>query len=973
LQGKARSVRTFVNQLLRSAAALALAACLCPAQHYTFSTLAADMDNLNVDCIAQDRAGYLWVGTEAGLYRYDGTRFKKFGAAEGLEGRTIQSVYTGSDGTLLVGTTAGIYFERQDGAFAEIYAPEGANRFSQQLGTVFTADGSGQVIAADRGGAFLLRHTGPDQWKAEALRLEEGPIWSVLRTPGGALWYGCDNDLCRLENGKTTHMGAVLHLPEAAWLHLLLAPDGHLWIRGGSHLGEISIAENRYAAHDLPGQSNAEPYDSLVMDTQGRIAASQGPAFALWEKDHWRMVTERNGLTRFDISALFADREGSLWIGAVGHGLKRWVGQDRWEALTIAEGLSDDVQWATLRDKRGRLWVGTESGLDWLAPGANTAVVWKSAGIETSRGDSLAESPDGTIWLGTAAGSLVRIDGRTLVGREWKTPEVYKMLLDGGHRLWLATAGGLYVVDLNARSLTPQRVEEAGIKHPQGRFRDLSLDPAGRMWAVADEGLFRLEAEGWQRIDLGQSGVLPEMIATDRQGNLWASGNFAGVMRMRIAGGRVGESEHITRPRLLSDQVVSLYVDRRGWLWAGEDAGLTVFDGHSWRSFDQDDGLIWNDQDSNGINEDADGSMWIGTSGGLSHLMKPETGPVIAPQPPAIPQIAFGGTPISDGTSVRWSASPLSVEMATLEFRDAHHIQIRYRLLGLEQDWVDAAEGNARYARLDPGNYKFQAEAVDVSSGAESATKEIDFAITPRWWQSDLLRVALVLLGCVGIVALWRWRVHLLIVQKHQLELAVERRTDDLQREKAELLRTREQMRHFAEHDDLTGLWNHRIIIERLRGEVDRSQREGVPISLILVDLDHFKEVNDTYGHPAGDHALREISAVFLRSVRSYDWVGRYGGEEFLLILPGTNVSSARLRAEHLRVAVQVTHIQSADTNIKITASFGVASGFAADHETLLHEADAALYRAKNNGRNCVVATELKPPPHLAAAWREIQ
>ena len=279
MQGKARSVRTFVNQLLRSAAALALAACLCPAQHYTFSTLAADMDNLNVDCIAQDRAGYLWVGTEAGLYRYDGTRFKKFGAAEGLEGRTIQSVYTGCDGTLLVGTTAGIYFERQDGAFAEIYAPEGANRFSQQLGTVFTADGSGQVIAADRGGAFLLRHTGPDQWKAEALRLEEGPIWSVLRTPGGALWYGCDNDLCRLENGKTTHMGAVLHLPEAAWLHLLLAPDGHLWIRGGSHLGEISIAENRYAAHDLPGQSNAEPYagSHRVVAGTGLCALGEGP------------------------------------------------------------------------------------------------------------------------------------------------------------------------------------------------------------------------------------------------------------------------------------------------------------------------------------------------------------------------------------------------------------------------------------------------------------------------------------------------------------------------------------------------------------------------------------------------------------------------------------------------------------------------------------------------------------------------
>ncbi len=930
------------------------------------------MDNLNVDCIAQDRGGYLWVGTESGLYRYDGNRFKKYSAAEGLDGRTIQSLYTGSDGTLLVGTTAGIYFERQDGEFAEIQAPVGANRFSQQLGTVFTADGPEQVIAADRGGAFLLRHTGADQWTAEALTLEPGPIWSVLRTPDGTLWYGCGNDLCRLENGTTTHMGAVLHLPEAPWLHLLLATDGHLWIRGGSHLGEISIGENQYVAHDLPGQSNAEPYDALVMDTQGRIAASQGSAFALWEKDHWRMVTEHNGLTRFDISALFTDREGSLWIGAVGHGLTRWVGQDRWEALTVAEGLSDDVQWMTLRDKQGRLWVATESGLDWVAPGANTAVAWKSGGIETSRGDSLAESPDGTIWLGTAAGSLVRIDGKMLAGREWKTPEVFKILFDGGHRLWLATIDGLYVVDVDGKDQTPQLVEDAGIKFPRGRFRDLNLDPEGRMWAVANQGLFRLDTGGWVRIDPGQSGVHPELIATDRQGNVWASGDFPGIVRMRIAGGRVVESEHITRPKLISNQVVSLYVDRRGWLWAGEDAGLSVFDGHSWRNFDQDDGLIWNDLDSNSINEDADGSMWIGTSGGLSHLMKPETVPAITPPPPAIPQIAFGGTPITDGMSVGWSANPLAVEMATLEFRDAHHIEIRYRLLGLEQDWVTAADGDARYARLDPGSYKFQAEAVDVSSGAASATKEIDFTIRPRWWQSNLLRAALVLLCCVGIVALWRWRVHLLIAQKRQLEFAVERRTDDLQREKAELLRTREQMRHFAEHDDLTGLWNHRIIIERLRGEVERSRREGVPISLILVDLDHFKEVNDTHGHPAGDHALREISAVFLRSVRSYDWVGRYGGEEFLLILPSTNVASARLRAEHLRIAVQVTAIRSGDVNIKITASFGVASGFAADYESLLHEADAALYRAKNNGRNCVVATDLKPPPHLAAAWREM-
>jgi diguanylate cyclase (GGDEF)-like protein len=168
-------------------------------------------------------------------------------------------------------------------------------------------------------------------------------------------------------------------------------------------------------------------------------------------------------------------------------------------------------------------------------------------------------------------------------------------------------------------------------------------------------------------------------------------------------------------------------------------------------------------------------------------------------------------------------------------------------------------------------------------------------------------------------------------------------------------------MRHFAEHDDLTGLWNHRIIVERLRQEVDRSLREGTPLSVIIVDLDHFKNVNDTYGHPAGDLVLREIGAILQRAVRSYDWVGRYGGEEFLLILPGSSFTGSRVRAEELRIAVQVAYIHDGKQAIPVTASFGVASGFPANYELMIKAADTALYRAKDNGRNCVIATEIGP------------
>ena len=253
-----------------------------------------------------------------------------------------------------------------------------------------------------------------------------------------------------------------------------------------------------------------------------------------------------------------------------------------------------------------------------------------------------------------------------------------------------------------------------------------------------------------------------------------------------------------------------------------------------------------------------------------------------------------------------------------------------------------------------------------VTTGAASAAEEIGLLIAPPWWQSGELLLGLALLAGALVVLAWRWRVHLLVEQKHQPELEVQRRTEELQREKADLLRAQEQMRHFAEHDDLTGLWNHRIIIDRLRGEVDRSLREGGQLSLILVDLDYFKEINDSFGHQSGDLVLKEIGAVFQRSVRSYDWVGRYGGEEFLLILPGSNLDSAYIRAEQMRKAVQAMQILSGDTPMQVTGSLGVASGHPTNYETLLRAADTALYRAKDNGRNCVVAIAMEPTANSA-------
>jgi diguanylate cyclase (GGDEF)-like protein len=190
-----------------------------------------------------------------------------------------------------------------------------------------------------------------------------------------------------------------------------------------------------------------------------------------------------------------------------------------------------------------------------------------------------------------------------------------------------------------------------------------------------------------------------------------------------------------------------------------------------------------------------------------------------------------------------------------------------------------------------------------------------------------------------------------------------QRRRDALEREKVELIRESERMRHQAEHDGLTGLWNHRAIVERLDEEINRAAREGTSLSVILIDIDYFKKINDTFGHVSGDMVLKDVSAIFTRSLRPYDCVGRYGGEEFLVILPSCAIEGALGRAEQLRRAVESAHITDGKTVLQVTASFGVASDFPShcETETVIRAVDAALYRAKSSGRNCVVQAELDP------------
>jgi two-component system, cell cycle response regulator len=204
-----------------------------------------------------------------------------------------------------------------------------------------------------------------------------------------------------------------------------------------------------------------------------------------------------------------------------------------------------------------------------------------------------------------------------------------------------------------------------------------------------------------------------------------------------------------------------------------------------------------------------------------------------------------------------------------------------------------------------------------------------------------------------------------------QVRLRAGTRLVDLQ---AQLLKAREDLREQATRDSLTRLWNRSSILGELGRELARSERDARPLGIVIVDLDHFKQVNDTYGHLAGDAVLREAARRMQGSIRQYDSIGRYGGEEFLILFPGCGDAECYSQADRLRKQLGQTEMSVNDCALRITASFGVTVAMPGERwteEALIRKADEALYVAKKSGRNRVEILTCRSEPAAVNASAE--
>lgn len=194
------------------------------------------------------------------------------------------------------------------------------------------------------------------------------------------------------------------------------------------------------------------------------------------------------------------------------------------------------------------------------------------------------------------------------------------------------------------------------------------------------------------------------------------------------------------------------------------------------------------------------------------------------------------------------------------------------------------------------------------------------------------------------------------VTERKDYERQLEETRRKLQVHQESLLEANARLAALASHDALTGLKNRRAFEERMVEELARIRRTGQPVTLLLLDIDHFKSFNDSFGHPRGDVVLRDVARLLSRAIRDTDVAARYGGEEFAIVLPNTGIDGAYEMGERLRLAIEGA--PWAERSITISVGAATAEHQGANLAELLEQADRALYRSKQGGRNCVTLAD---------------
>lgn len=926
------------------------------------------LPQITVLAITQDANGYLWFGTQSGLARFDGLHFRRIVQSDALGlDSNIQALLADAHGRLWIGTAKGLLV-LENGQLRALshLAPTATARFP----VTALANLDGQILVGGPDGLYT-----PEGNHLRRVRALPGPMTSLL-VDGQRLWVGTPHQVLRIDGDHVQAFPLPGNLP-GAFATTLVHFDGDLW--AGTRSGLLRLHDGHWQV--VPGKSGdaIRAVEALAADHDGnlwlatpqyleRLRAGQAP----------ERIEGRPG--SIAIRSIFEDQDGNLWLGSQTEGVTRlWDGYTR--RLSRQDGLTTPLLWAIAGAPDNSVVVGTSNGVE----------VWRNGHFQRLLDGSHLPHPEAysllpeanQLWVGTRAGVALLRNGSPHAElppalKPLQGTQINGILRDHAGRLWFATLDGVFMLD-GANQLT-RYGEAQGLA--DARVRIVFETRNGRLLLGSAQGLY--EWQNGRILPIGRTSGLSDDVAvsaiTELKDGRWVLGSSSGE-NLRIFDGKQWQTLGSTRG--LPENVPFHLAEITGNLWVAGMQGIyhvplaqldqALLDSHLQLTpelvinsgFNRPGGQ--QDKCCNGSGNNRgllrEGQLWFPTRDGALLVSA-------APRPSApqwklrIEDVRSGGKllqPVHGRLQLPLDARTLKIEFSTPSLQPAHLPQLRYRLLGYDSSWIaleDPSQRTASYANLPPGQYTFEVADFDRDNPLASKV-QVELELPPHLHETLAFRILLVLLL---ILVVWLGYLGLRYQYARQravLEQQVQERTRDLQAANARL-------KEISFTDPLTGLHNRRYLSQQIPIDLSFYARDPAfnngdeAVVFVLLDIDHFKLINDTYGHAAGDCVLEQLGLLLAELKRNGDYAARWGGEEFLLVLRPLPRGSLAQIGQRLcsRISAQRFDLGNGHFH-QLTVSIGlVECPLFATHphlltwEQLVTLADRAMYHVKASGRN---------------------
>ncbi len=954
----------------------------------------AALRNDFVYALAEAPDGGLWIGTNGGgLALLDADRdtvttwLHDADDATSIAGNIVRVMLADSDGRLWLGLRgAGLdRFDPAAGTFEHIDLGASTSVFALEM------DSAGNLWAGTDGGLFRVSfddgsvshfvHDADD-----AGSLSDNRIRTIFEDRLGNLWIGTRGaGLNRFDRQSSTFTRFAHNAADAGSLSsnrvtsILEDDSGRLWVGTADGLN--------------------------LMDREAGT-------FTRFRRD------AENGMSLGDnaVAALFQDRSGILWVGTLTGGVSKWnprtwgLGlQDAGSLLADPAAQPNVTSFAT--DVDGTLWLGTfGDGLIRRDRETGESVVYRHdpADPNSISGDrvmSLRLATDGSLWVGTMMGGLNRFDPRTGQSTVYQNdPENPKSLSangimaiheDQGGQIWVGTfGGGISVLDPASGEFTRYAPDpEVSGALSSSRVTSFAEESGGRIWIGTDAGglnVFDPTTKSFHafRYDQDDPTSLSDdtvyAVHIDAGGTVWVGTRGGGVDRVV---GSSAQPERVTfanissQDGLSNDVVYGIQSSAGGELWVSTNFGISRIDPESGkiRALHRRDGLQSEEFNFGAHHQSRDGELFFGGQNGFN-AFRPEALVRNSNVPPVIltgffrsndPAKADLPRDLDEGIELSYRDDNVSFEVAALDFTAPEQNRYMYKLEGVDDNWIDL--GNRRritYTDLDDGNYVLRVRAANSDGVWNDAGLTLPIRVTPAPWETWWAYLGYV--AAAAQLALFLWLGHRRKLRReeeysYRLEQEVRARTEELANRNDELKKLAVSLQESSLSDPLTGLRNRRFVFEEVSRDLATiarkygNEREGldpkdaVDLVFMMIDLDNFKPINDTYGHAAGDKMLIDIRDVLLGTCRRSDFVIRWGGDEFVVIAKQAHAGESEALAERIRSKIESCEFELPEGQIvRTTCSIGFTSFplFRSQAENgelddIINVADNLMYEAK--------------------------